>query len=151
MPTMEFSGTADIGAGREVVWRRVVDPHFVAKSMPGIESIETVAPGRYRIAAAIGVGPMQLKTGIDLEIFDLVEPEQARLRASASASGSAADVLSAVRLEESGGGRTLLHWSATTGLQGPLAALGAGLMEGVARKLTADFWADFARRVEAEA
>ena len=147
---LEFSGSPDIAAARETVWRRLVDPHFVAKSIPGVESMRMVGPDRLQIASAIGVGPVQLHLTGEIELFDLVEPERAGLRASATASGTTAEVVSAVRLEDAGPGRTVLHWTATAEIKGTLAVLGGSLLEGIARKLTTDFWTDFARRVEVE-
>jgi carbon monoxide dehydrogenase subunit G len=52
-----------------------------------------------------------------------------------------------VRLDEAGSGRTRLNWSATTNVSGTLASVGARLLEGTARRLTEEFWTDFARRV----
>ena len=147
---LEFAGSPYIAAPLDTVWRRLIDPHFVATSAPGVESVRVVAPGRFEIASALGIGPVKLHLTIDVEIFDLVELESARLRASASASGSTVKVESAVRLAPVDGSDTLLDWTATTEVDGALAALGTRLMEGVARRLTSDFWVDFARRVEAE-
>ena len=63
------------------------------------------------------------------------------------ASGSAVDTVSNVRLETLGKGRTRLNWAATTTISGTVASLGPRLLEGIAKRLTEDFWTDFARRV----
>jgi carbon monoxide dehydrogenase subunit G len=47
-------------------------------------------------------------------------------------------------------GKVRLHWTATSQLSGTVAKLGAKLLEGVARKMTEQFWDDFARRVGQE-
>jgi carbon monoxide dehydrogenase subunit G len=65
------------------------------------------------------------------------------------AHGSAVDTVSDVRLEPLGEQRTRLAWTATTTISGAVASLGARLLEGTARRMTEDFWADFARRVSA--
>jgi hypothetical protein len=58
-------------------------------------------------------------------------------------------VVSSVRLEEAGNGRTRLKWSATSNVSGTVASVGARLLEGTARRLTEEFWTDFARRASA--
>jgi carbon monoxide dehydrogenase subunit G len=60
------------------------------------------------------------------------------------------DVVSSVRLEDAGAGRTRLDWAATCSVSGVVAGLGARMLEGTARRLTEDFWTDFARRAGAE-
>jgi hypothetical protein len=56
------------------------------------------------------------------------------------------DVVSGVRLEDTGNG-TRLNWSATSDVSGTVASVGARLLEGTARRLTEQFWTDFARRI----
>ena len=42
--------------------------------------------------------------------------------------------------------RTRLNWAAVSTIGGALASLGGRLLEGTARRLTEEFWTDFARR-----
>lgn len=147
---LEFSGSHEINATRELVWGRLMDPHFMTKSVPGVESVQPVGPGKFQVGSGLNLGLMKLNVTIDIELSDLVEPERGKVRASASAAGSTIDVVSAIQLEDVGAGRTLLRWAATTVIGGSLAGLGSGMVEAVARRLTTDFWADFARRAAAE-
>src|SRR6187551_576997 len=96
---MEFSGSPEVRADRPDVWRRVVDPHFVARSAPGVQTVREIGPDQYRIESMIGVGPIKLEFVIEIAISERVEPERARLRATASAHGATVGVMSAVRLE----------------------------------------------------
>ena len=59
------------------------------------------------------------------------------------------EVVSHLRLEDSGPEKTRLNWSATSEMSGTVANVGGRLLEGVARRLTEQFWTDFARRVSA--
>jgi uncharacterized protein len=72
------------------------------------------------------------------------------MRVRGKAPGSAIDVVSHLELGDAGGGRVRLSWSATSDISGTVASVGARLMEGTARKLTEQFWTDFARRVSEE-
>jgi carbon monoxide dehydrogenase subunit G len=59
-------------------------------------------------------------------------------------------MISSIEIQEAGPGKVRLNWTAQTELNGTLANLGLRLVEGIARKLTEQFWTDFARRVAEE-
>jgi uncharacterized protein len=143
---LHFSGAPEIAAPRETVWQRLRDPNFVAASGPGVESVEPVDPTHFRVITALGIGPVKLRFKLDVELFDIVEGRALKMRARGIAPGSGVDVLSALRLEDAGNGRTRLGWTATSAFTGAVAGLGARLLEGTARRLTEQFWTDFARR-----
>jgi uncharacterized protein len=144
---LEFSGAPEITAPREKVWQKLRDPDFVAASGPGVESVETVDPTHFKVTSALGVGAVKVKFKLDVELFDIVEGRELKMRARGKAPGSAVDVLSALQLEDAGDGRTRLGWTATSEVSGTVASVGARLLEGTARRLTEQFWTDFARRV----
>jgi carbon monoxide dehydrogenase subunit G len=90
---------------------------------------------------------VKVKFKLDVALSDIVENERLKMSARGKAPGSAVDVISAVQLEDTPGGGTRLNWSATSNVSGTVASVGARLLEGTARRLTEEFWTDFARRV----
>jgi hypothetical protein len=147
---LEFSGSELIGVTRQRVWERLVDPHFVAQSIPGVESVRIDDPHHFQIKSVLGVGPVRLELTIDGEFRDLREPEHAGLRAAAAASGSTVTLSSDVRLTAVEDDRTILDWATTVEVDGTLAGLGSRMLESIAHKLTTEVWTGFARRVTAE-
>ncbi|HEU5170641.1 MAG TPA: carbon monoxide dehydrogenase subunit G [Gemmatimonadales bacterium] len=148
---LQFSGAPEIAATREQVWRRLLDPQFVAGSAPGVESVESIDATHFKVISAFGVGAIKLKFTLNVELLDIVEPERATMRARGKAPGSNVDVTATVRIEEPGPGRVRLNWTAESDVSGTVASVGARLLEGTSRKLTEQFWTDFARRVQADA
>jgi carbon monoxide dehydrogenase subunit G len=144
---LEFSGAPIITASRREVWDKLLDPNFVAASAPGVESVETVDPTHFKVVSGLGVGAVKVRFKLDVELFDVVEGEALKMRARGKAPGSAVDVVSGLHLEDAGSGNTRLNWSATSEVSGTVASVGARLLEGTARKLTEQFWTDFAARV----
>lgn len=142
----EFAGAPVILAPRQVVWDRLTDPDFVAASAPGVESVEALSSTHYTVVSGVGVGAMKIRFNVEVELFDIVEREALSMRSRGNGAGSVVEVLSAVRLEDADGG-TRLDWRAVSDVTGAVAGLGGRLVEGVARLLTEQFWADFARRV----
>jgi uncharacterized protein len=147
---LEFSGSPTIAAPREEVWERLMDPHFVAQSAPGVESVDAIDPTHFKVVSGFGVGSIKVRFTMDVELFDIVARESAKMRVRGKAPGSAIDVVSNMKLQDAGPGSSQLTWSATSEVSGTVASVGARLMEGTARKLTEQFWTDFARRVSQE-
>lgn len=145
--TLEFSGAPEIAATREEVWARLMDPHFVARSAPGIESVQVVDSDHFTMVSSFGIGALKVRFTLDAERFDVVERESAAMRMHGTGPGSTVEVVSNVRLEDAGPGRVRLHWTARTEVSGAVASVGTRLMEGTARSLTEQFWNDFAARV----
>jgi carbon monoxide dehydrogenase subunit G len=147
---LEFSGSPAIAAPRERVWERLMDPHFVAQSAPGVESVEAVDPTHFKVISGFGVGSIRVRFTMDVELFDIDAGKSAKMRVRGKAPGSAIDVVSNLQVDDAGSGGTQLNWSATSEVSGTVANVGARLMEGTARKLTEQFWTDFAQRVSQE-
>jgi carbon monoxide dehydrogenase subunit G len=148
---LHFAGGPEIVATRSHVWKRLLDPSFVAQSAPGVESVEALDPTHFKVVSALGVGAVKVRFTLSVELTDVVEPESATMRARGKAPGSNVDVVASIRIEDAGPGRLRLDWTADSDVSGTVASVGARLLEGTARKLTEEFWTDFARRVQADA
>ena len=144
---LQFSGAPEVEAPRDHVWKCLMDPQFVAKSAPGVESVQAIDDTHFKVVSGFGVGAIRLKFTMDVELSDIVPPETATMRARGKAPGSAIDVKSRITLEELGPARTRMSWAADSDVSGTAASVGARLMEGTAKKLTEQFWTDFAARV----
>jgi carbon monoxide dehydrogenase subunit G len=147
--TLEFSGSPEITATREQVWSRLTDPEFVAASAPGVESVETLDPTHFKVISGLGFGGVRLHFALDVELFDIVDRQSLKMRASGSGAGSEVNVVSSLRIADAGSGTVRLDWSATSEVSGTMAKIGGPLVTGTARRLTEEFWTDFARRAGA--
>ena len=109
---LDFSGAPEITASPQTVWQKLLDPEFVAESAPGVESVERVDPTHFKVISGFGVGAVRVRFTLDVELFDIVEPERLTMRARGKAPGSAVDVVSALQVEDAGNGHARLNWSA---------------------------------------
>jgi carbon monoxide dehydrogenase subunit G len=148
---MHFEGAPDITADRDTVWRALLDPNFVARAAPSIQSVEPIDATHYKVIAGLGIGPLKLSFKLDVELFDITEPESARMRVRGKAPGSTMDATTSFRLADGGPGTIRLHWTVNADVGGTVASVGARLLEGTARRLTEEFWQDFANLVTREA
>jgi molybdenum cofactor cytidylyltransferase len=146
---MRFSGTVEIGAPRETVWRFLTDPEKVSSCAPGVESLEIVAPGeRFRAVASVGLGSVKATFASDVEWLDLDEPRRARMKVHGTAPGSAVDATSEMQLSDASMGGTRLEWSADVFVVGTIASIAARLMGGVAQRLTDAFFDAIRLKIE---
>ena len=51
---MSFSGAPEVLAPLAHVWPRLLDPHFVARHGPGVESVEVLDPHHFKVSGAFG-------------------------------------------------------------------------------------------------
>jgi carbon monoxide dehydrogenase subunit G len=144
---LEFSGSPEINATREYVWSRLTDPDFVAASAPGVEKVEALDPTHFKVISGLGVGSVKVRFKMDVELFDIVQNQSLKMRSRGKAPGSMVDIVSSLQIADAGPGKVRLDWSATSEVSGTVASVGARLLEGTARRLTEEFWTDFARRV----
>jgi carbon monoxide dehydrogenase subunit G len=127
-----------------------MDPNFVAQSAPGVESVDTIDPTHFKVMSGFGVGSIKVRFAMVVELFDVVDQESAKMRIRGKAPSSALDVVSSMQIKDAGSNGSQLAWSATSEVSGTVASVGARLLEGTARKLSEQFWTDFARRVSRE-
>jgi uncharacterized protein len=144
---LRFSGAPLITRPRQTVWAKLIDPDFVAASAPGVESVERLGPTHFKVISGLGLGPLRVRFTLDVELFDIVEGQRLKMRARGNAPGATVEVISALQVDPAGDGQTRLKWSATSDLTGTVAQFGGPLLEGTARRLTEEFWTDFAQRV----
>jgi uncharacterized protein len=132
---MHFEGSVQINASRDKVWAFLVDPNQVGSCGPGVESIEVVDETHFKATAKVGVGFISSRFVVNMELVDLVPPDQANIKAHGQAPGSAVDATATMRLSDGDGGGTTMDWEADVNISGTLASVGARLIEGTANKM----------------
>jgi carbon monoxide dehydrogenase subunit G len=146
---MQFSGTTEIAADRETVWRFVVDPEQIGTCGPGVESIEKLNPTQYQATARVGVGFISARFVVSLELVDTEEPIRAVIKARGQAPGSAVDALGTMHLSGPPEGPTTMAWEANVDISGTLASVGGRLIEGTANKMIGQTFDCVRTRLEA--
>lgn len=148
---MILKGDVLIHAPRKRVWDFLTDPNQIGQCAPGVESIEVIEPNkRYRGIASVGLGGVKARFNGEVEILELNEPNFAKIKAHGTATGSAADAVSEMKLSDGADGATLVEWSADINVSGQLASLAARLMQPVSQKLSGLFYEEVRRRIEGE-
>lgn len=140
---MEISGEQRIALPQQRVWEALNDPEILKACIPGCETIERVSDNEYKVAMTAAVGPVKAKFAGKLLLSDLNPPNSYSLAFEGSGGPAGFGKGSAqVALTPDGSG-TLLTYKASATVGGKLAQIGSRLIDGVAKKMSDDFFARF--------
>lgn len=146
---MHFTGTIEIKAPKERVFAFVMDPNKVAECAPGFKSMEILGPDHFKPTLAVGIGAIKATFTLDVQLEDVRPTDHAAMHGRGSAGGSAVDMTAAMDLTATSDAVTTMAWVADVNIAGTLASVGARMMDGVAHKLTAQFFDCFRAKIEA--
>ena len=146
---MHFTGTQQIKAPKEQVFKFVLDPNKVAECAPGFKSMDILGPDHFKPTLAVGIGAIKATFTLDVLLEDVRPTDHAAMHGRGSAGGSAVDMTAAMDLTAVSETETTMVWVADVNVSGTLASVGARMMEGVAHKLTAQFFECFQKKIEA--
>jgi len=145
---MTMTGEYQLGATRDVVWAKLNDPETLKGCIPGCEDLEKISDTEFRATARMKVGPVSARFKGKVNLSDLDPPNGYKI--SGEGEGGVAGFAkggAVVALGEKNGG-TLLTYSVEAQIGGKLAQLGQRLVNGAAKKLADEFFANFAEAVQ---
>jgi len=145
---MTMTGEVQLAAPRQLVWEKLNDTDTLKATIPGCESLEKTSDTSFSAVAVTKIGPVKAKWKGKVTLTDLDPPNGYKIVGEGEggvagfAKGSAD-----VRLTDKDGG-TLLSYSVDAQIGGKLAQLGQRLINGAAKKLADEFFANFAKAVQ---
>src|ERR1700760_4311058 len=145
---MTMNGEVQLPASREAVWAKLNDPAVLKACIPGCEELEATDEGGFRAVAKMKVGPVSARFKGKVTLSDLDPPNGYKI--SGEGEGGVAGFAkggATVGLTDKDGG-TLLSYNVEAQIGGKLAQLGQRLINGTAKKLADEFFANFAKAVQ---
>ncbi len=125
---MIVSGTKELAAPRETVWRVINDPAEMAKLMPGVESFEVHDEKHWTAKVKVPLGLGGLNMTMNFEKLEERAPEFASMRAKGTGVGALMDMTTSFTLSEAGEG-TSMAWEADVKIAGPVGAMGQRVLQ----------------------
>ena len=144
---MKMSGEYRIAAPRDTVWSALNDPEILRQCIPGCEALDQVSATEMTGAVTAKIGPVKATFKGDVTLSEVDAPNsyvlsgQGKGGAAGFAKGSARVVLSDIPEG------TLLSYDVDAQVGGKLAQLGQRLIDGTAKKLSDEFFGNFATRL----
>jgi uncharacterized protein len=148
---MTMSGEYQLAVPREVVWEKLNDAATLKACIPGCEQLDKLSDTEFQAVATTKIGPVKTKFKGKVTLSDLDPPNGYTI--SGQGDGGVAGFAkggATVKLAPKDGG-TLLSYAVEAQVGGKLAQLGQRLINGAAKKIADDFFANFAAAVTAKA
>ena len=139
---MELDSTRIVGAPPQAVWDALNDPAILKECLPGCESFERDGDNEWRVVIAARVGPVSARFAGRMTLRDVTPPTAYTL--AFDGQGGAAGFArgeARVTLAPAPNDATALTYAAKAQVGGKLAQIGSRLVDGVAAKITEDFFA----------
>ena len=145
---LQLTGEEQFSHPQDTIWDRLIDPEFLARTIPDLHSVEEIQPDRLVCKVRPGFSFIKGTLKITINIFAEQPPESARMRIESKGIGSSAVVETVVELSTLDAG-TRLAWSAEVKeLGGLLKPVGRTLIGAAAKKVITDGWAGFRNELD---
>ena len=146
---MKFTGEHEIPASREEVWAALNDPQALKESLPGAEVVTKVSDNEFTATVQAKVGPVRAKFKGKIELSDIDAPNGYTIAGEGSGGAAGFAKGSAkVTLSDGEAGGTKLAYDVDAAIGGKLAQIGQRLIQGTAKKMSDDFFNNFAARFD---
>ena len=147
---MEMKARQSIAAGRQRVWAALNDPEALKAAIPGCESFARSGENQFSARITNRVGPVKASFNFIIELSNLDPPNSYVLHGKGRG-GAAGFANGSARVElEADGEHTVLSYELQASVGGKLVQLGGRLIDGVAKKLAAEFFARLGEAIAGE-
>lgn len=146
--TVKLQGQHVYDAPRTAVWRALLDPAVLARTLPGCDELRAEGPTRFRGTLDVRVGPIQGAFAGTVELADLVPEERFRIAVRGTGVPGFVDGAGEVRLATAVGS-TVVHYDLDVKVGGRVASVGQRLLDSTARAITRQALEGLGRQLEA--
>ena len=144
---LEYSGQEEIPADSGTVWAFINDPDKVGHCLPEVVDVTVRDPRHFDAVVKVGVGPVRGRFTLKFELQPDEAARRMNMKVSGGGFGSAIDLTAGADVLAGAEGRTMLNWSGSAVMRGPVAAVGGRVLDAEARKLIARTFANVRQRL----
>ncbi|MBO0661376.1 carbon monoxide dehydrogenase subunit G [Jiella sp. MQZ9-1] len=146
---MDLKGEYRLAASRETVWDKLNDPEVLKRCIPGCQELEKTGDNEMKATVTAKVGPVKATFNGEVRLENITPPESYSIvgEGKGGIAGFAKGGADVHLTDE--GNETLLTYEVKAQVGGKLAQLGGRLIDSSAKKLSGQFFDNFAKEVEA--
>ncbi len=137
---MKVNGSVSVAAPVPDVWKALQDPAVLARTIPGCERLDEVAPDTYAMTIRAGVASIKGTYAGQVALSDPEPPHAFTLRARGQGAPGTVDATVRVRLYEADGG-TRVDYDADATVGGMIGGVGQRMLASVGKKTAGEFFA----------
>ncbi|MDA2931132.1 carbon monoxide dehydrogenase subunit G [Acidobacteria bacterium AH-259-O06] len=132
---MKVEGRHTFDVPRDVLWKALLDPNVISKTLPGCDELIKLGENEYKGTFSIRIGPVQGKFEGKFTLSNLNPPESYHLKLSGKGVSGFLEGEGDIQLEDHNGS-TSLHYEISAQVGGRMAGVGQRLMDSSARLIT---------------
>lgn len=151
---MKLQGSALLPAPREKVWHSLTDPAFLAKCLPGAQSLTPDGPGRYKVSLKMGIAAFSGKFEGAVQLSDEHPPESFRMLVEGRGAPGFLKGQGTITLRQDNqhaSNQTELRYDGEAQVGGVIASVGSRMIEAAAKKIIQQFFDAVASQVRPSA
>ena len=136
---MKVEGTYTLPAPRQKVWDLLNDPKVLARTTPGIKTLEPAGGDTFKATIEVGVGPVKGTYAGQVSIENKTAPERMTLKIEGGGKPGTIRATGELHLEEQNG-TTVVAYTGDAQVTGLVASVGHRLIGGVAKQMVGEFF-----------
>ncbi len=144
---MHLEGTFAAKSPQDRVYRFFLDPEELGSCVDDPHTIEVQDADHFKGTVKSGIGFIKGTFSVNASVVERTPPRRARLKVHGAGMGSGFDIDATLDVSPDDGG-TAVHWAADVVMNGPIASMGARLMQGTIDKKTNAFFENARKRLE---
>ncbi len=144
---MRLEGSTAVRVPRERAFAFFLDPNALSSCIDDPHTVEVLDADHFRGTIRTGVGAIKGNFSWTATMVERASPGRAQIRVHGSGMGSGFDIDATVEFLDAAGA-TNVRWRADVTMGGPIATIGARLLQGAIDKKTAAFFENARKRLE---
>ncbi len=144
---MHLEGTFTAKSPRDRVYAFFLDPEELGSCIDDPHTIEVQDADHFKGTVKSGVGFIKGTFTVTASVEERAPPARARLRVHGTGMGSGFDIDATLEISDAGGA-CMVHWTADVLMSGPIASMGARIMQGTIDKKSNAFFENARKRLE---
>ncbi len=152
---MKLAGQQILPASQDVVWRALLDPDVLSRTLPGCESLDPADPDAYRMRMKLAIASVQGLFDGKVSITEQDPPHCYRLNVEGRGKIGFVNGGGVLRLEPSGSGgdspATLVHYEGEVKVGGMIASVGQRLLDMTSKMMIRRFFSALTSEIAAGA
>ena len=133
---MKIAGDYSFDVPRETVWRALLDPKVLQKTLPGCEELKQIGENEYEGRLKMKVGPVQGVFEGKVALNDLDAPNGYSLKLEGKGTPGFLTGDGRLELDDSDSGGTVLRYDIEAQVGGRIASIGQRLLDSSAKVIT---------------
>ena len=133
---MKIQGEHRFSASREEVWKALLDPDVLSRTVPGSQGLERTGDNEFKGELTMKVGPVQGVFQGKVALENLDPPNGYTMKIDGRGAPGFVNGSGAIRLADDPSGGTVLHYDVDAQVGGRIAGVGQRLLDSSAKVIT---------------